>query len=268
MVDLLYIFPAAFPKPLEGEENSVVTVVCGNHRFEAIAAILWDKDGTIAHSEPFLQQLAQRRSRLIDAQIPGVGEPLLMAFGLTPRGLNPAGLTAVGSRYDNQIAAAAYVAETGRNWIESLQLVTQAFQEVDKVMDNKAQATPVMPGVAHRLESLTQAGLKLGVVSSDVHENIQAFLHLYHLNDYIQVIQGAAPPLTKPNPEVFWRACQQLGVTPETTLMVGDSPADFEMARQAKAAGSIGISWGWSLPPDLQQADVAIATLDEIQVIS
>jgi FMN phosphatase YigB (HAD superfamily) len=31
---------------------------------------------------------------------------------------------------------------------------------------------------------------------------------------------------TKPDPAIFQRACAMLGVDPERTLMVGDSPAD------------------------------------------
>lgn len=246
----------------------MVSVVCSDRQFEKIRAILFDKDGTLAHSEPYLRQMAQRRARLIDAQIPGVGEPLLMAFGVDEQGFNPAGLTAVGSRQENKIAAAAYVAETGRSWLEALEIVAQAFQEADQVMQNKAQETVVFPGVAEVFDRLRRSGLKLGVVSSDIRENIEKFLDFYHLREYIEAIQGAEPHLTKPNPQVFWSACDQLGVSPQQTLMVGDSPGDFTMARSAQAAGSIGVAWGWSKPPNLEQADVAIAKLDEIQVIS
>ncbi|HBR00688.1 MULTISPECIES: HAD family hydrolase [unclassified Roseofilum] len=245
----------------------MVTVVCHDRQFENISAILFDKDGTLAHSEPYLRHLAQRRARLIDAQIPGVGEPLLMAFGVDEQGFNPAGLTAVGSRQENKIAAAAYVAETGRCWLESLEIINQAFQEADRVMQNKAKETVVLPGVAEVFDRLRRSHLKLGVVSSDIRENIEKFLDFYQLSDYIQIIQGAEPHLTKPNPQVFWSACEQLGVSPQEVLMVGDAPGDFTMARNAQAAGSIGVAWGWSRRPNLDKADVAIAKLDEIQAI-
>ena len=88
-------------------------IQCGTTRFENIEAVIFDKDGTLANSQIFLRNLAQKRARLIDAQIPGVQEPLLMAFGVESDRLNPAGLMAVGTRLENEIAAAAYVAETG-----------------------------------------------------------------------------------------------------------------------------------------------------------
>jgi phosphoglycolate phosphatase len=50
--------------------------------FSNIQAILFDKNGTLEDSEAYLRTLAQRGARMIDAQIPGIGEPLLMAFGV------------------------------------------------------------------------------------------------------------------------------------------------------------------------------------------
>jgi phosphoglycolate phosphatase len=49
--------------------------------------------------------------------------------------------------------------------------------------------------------------------------------------------------------------------------MVGDSAADIEMARNAGAAGCIGICWGRPEAAHLEAADVAISQLDEIHVV-
>ena len=68
---------------------------------------LFDKDGTLEDSAAYLRNLGQKRSRLIDAQIPGTQDPLLMAFGIDRDCLDPTGLLAVGSRRENEIAAAA-----------------------------------------------------------------------------------------------------------------------------------------------------------------
>ncbi|NJM95173.1 MAG: HAD family hydrolase, partial [Acaryochloridaceae cyanobacterium CSU_5_19] len=97
----------------------MVDISCRDRIFTNIEAIVFDKDGTLADVESYLKSLGQKRSRLVDAQAPGVQEPLLLAFGIEETGLNSQGLLAVGSRHDNQIAAAAYVAETGRHWLEA-----------------------------------------------------------------------------------------------------------------------------------------------------
>lgn len=83
----------------------MTAIQCGDVRFANIQAIVFDKDGTLEDSEAYLRNLGQKRSRLIDAQIPGIGDPLLMAFGINGDTLDPTGLLAVGSRRETEIAA-------------------------------------------------------------------------------------------------------------------------------------------------------------------
>jgi len=229
--------------------------------------VIFDKDGTLANSEAFLRNLGLKRARLIDAQIPGVGEPLLMAFGLGENQLNPGGLMAVGSRRENEIAAAAYVAESGRDWIASLEIVGSAFDEADRYMQRKATGTPIFEGMTKLLESLWTAAVKVGIVSSDRTENVKDFVKTYALESYVSLQMGVVPGLSKPDPKLFQEACRQLGVEPGQTLMVGDSQADFDMGRAAGAAGVVGVSWGWTGTVKLEKAEVAIAQPDEMQVI-
>ena len=65
----------------------------------------------------------------------------------------------------------------------------------------------------------------------------------------------------KPDPAIFLRACGMLGVDPERTLMVGDTPADAGAVagrlrgrracrpRRPGAANGLGLPcWTWSWP--------------------
>lgn len=245
----------------------MVTVLCGGVRFQQIEAILFDKDGTLANSENFLKAIGQKRARLIDAQIPGVQEPLLMAFGFVNDRLNPAGLLAVGTRRECEIAAAAYVAETGRDWIESLTLVQSAFEEADKVFQRKADSTPLIQGGFELLQTLHAAGLKLGILSSDITDNVRDFAQRYQIDPFMQLYLGADGIVHKPDPRLLLQACQTLDVLPESVLVVGDSSADIEMARSAKAAGSIAVTWGWDTPTRLANASAIIHRWEEIQIV-
>ena len=89
----------------------MVTIKCKHIAFSDIEAILFDKNGTLEDSEAYLRTLGQKAARMIDAQIPGIGEPLLMAFGINGDFLDPAGLISVASRRETEVAAAAYIAE-------------------------------------------------------------------------------------------------------------------------------------------------------------
>lgn len=245
----------------------MVTIRCRDVRFPNIEAIIFDKDGTLEDSQVFLRELGQKRSRLIDAQIPGIGEPLLMAFGINGEKLDPTGLIAVGSRRETEIAAAAYIAETGRSWLESLAIARNAFEEADRYLKDAANTSPLFTGSLEVLKFLSEAGLKLGILSAARTERVQAFVKRHQLEPYIQLQQGVDEGPSKPEPALFLQACQTLGVEPASTLMVGDSAGDIEMARRAGAAGCIGICWGTPEAAHLETADVAIAQLDEIQVL-
>jgi len=243
----------------------LVTIQCKGVKFANIQAIVFDKDGTLEDSEAYLRNLGQKRSRLIDAQIPGIGEPLLMAFGINGNSLDPTGLLAVGSRRETEIAAAAYIAETGKGWLESLALARRAFEEADRYIGTAP--SPLFVGSLEVLKYLSEAGLKLGILSAASTERVRAFAVRHQLQDYVQLQMGVdSAELSKPNPALFLQACQTLGVEPGATLMVGDSAGDIEMARNAGAAGCIGICWGKLVAAYLQTADVAIASLDQIQI--
>ena len=242
----------------------MATIECKGVKFVNIQAIVFDKDGTLEDSEAYLRNLGQKRSRLIDAQIPGIGEPLLMAFGINGDRLDPTGLLAVGSRRETEIAAAAYIAETGRGWLESLAIARRAFEEADSYIGTAP--SPLFVGSLEVLKYLSNAGLKLGILSAASTQRVRAFVQRHKLEDYVELQMGVDSGPGKPDPALFLQACQTLGVEPSATLMVGDSAGDIEMARNAGAAGCIGICWGKPESAHLLSADVAIAQLDEIQV--
>lgn len=244
----------------------MATIRCLDRTFVNIEAIVFDKDGTLADVESYLKSLGQKRSRLVDAQVPGVEEPLLLAFGVEDTYLNPAGLLAVGSRYENKIAAAAYVAETGRNWSEALEVVESAFDEADSYLKRKADHTPLFTNTLETLTALSSAGFKLGLLSADSSDNIQDFLETYQFQGVFEALVGVDGTITKPDPSLFIDICAQLGTPPSQTLMVGDSPIDMKMAKAADAAGCVIVSWGWKAQVPTQLADITLENWQQLTV--
>lgn len=245
----------------------MITLQCQGRRFTGIRAVIFDKDGTLANVESFLRNLVHRRVRLIDAQVPGVQEPLLMAFGVDADQINPAGLMAVGSRRENEIAAAAYIAETGRDWAEALRIVHAAFAEADKETQQKANETPLVNGALPLLDRFFSAGLKLAMLSSDSSQNVQEFIARYQLEEYFLVQSGVDGFLSKAEPLLLEKILFQLQTTPEQTIVVGDSDIDVQIAHSLGCQGCIGVTGGWSKPPTVH-ADVLVRSLSEIHILS
>ncbi|NES99080.1 MAG: HAD family hydrolase [Sphaerospermopsis sp. SIO1G2] len=237
---------------------------CKDITFSHIQAILFDKNGTLEDSETYLRSLGQKAARIIDAQIPGIGEPLLMAYGINGDKLDTAGLIAVASRKETEVAAAAYIAETGKTWFESLQIARQALAEADRYL--RSNSTTLFPGVLDILRTLSSAGMKLGILSAATTRDVQQFVMNHELREYLQLEMGVDEGPSKPDAILFLQACQALGVQPGATLMVGDSVGDMQMAKEGKAAGAIGITWN-NNSDHVQGADVIINQLHEIQVM-
>ncbi|MGB5715149.1 MAG: HAD-IA family hydrolase, partial [Waterburya sp.] len=115
------------------------------------------------------------------------------------------------------------------------------------------------------LQSLTNKALKIGILSTDSTPEVKKFVANHQLQDHIQLCMGVDNQITKPNPRLFWQACESLGVLPEQTLMVGDTSGDMIMAKEAKAAGTIGICRHQNT--QLDSVDVQINSLLTIQTL-
>jgi phosphoglycolate phosphatase len=242
----------------------MLDLCCQDRTFANIRAIIFDKDGTLENSGDYLRRVAYQRSRLIDAQIPGIGEPLLMAFGVNGDRLDPAGLQAIGSRRENEIAAAAYIAETGRGWVEAVDIARQAFEQADREI--LSHPGSLFTGALEVIQSLSAAGLKLGILSAATTAQVTKFAEYHRLQHHFQSLLGSDREFAKPDPRLFHLACQELGVEPSQTLMVGDGVWDMVMAEKGGAGGCIGIIWG--IPDQrLAGADLTIDHLEQLRVI-
>lgn len=247
----------------------MATIRCHDQRFTSIEAIIFDKDGTLADVEAYLKRLGQQRSQLLDSRIPGIQEPLLLAFGVENDQLNPSGLLAVGSRRENEVAAAAYVAATGQDWVAALETAEAAFTEAEAYLERKADYTPPFPGTEEMLARLAGTNLKLGLLSSDTPDQVSDFMQRYGLASFVQAQWGVDGSPSKPDPALFHLLCAELQVAPDQTLMVGDSRMDIKMARAAQAAGCVGVTWGWQAAnlAVAAEADVAIDQWTQLQVV-
>lgn len=245
----------------------MVKIFCNGVLFPNIKAIFFDKDGTLEDSRIFLQQLAKERVNQIAITHPNIKDSLLLALGISHKGIDAKGLMAVGSRQENELAAAAYIARGGCSWFYAKETAEKAFTiAAQKVQPNK-ENSPIFTDSLEVLKTLATANLKLGIISADSTAGIQSFVERENISSYFQLALGSDFNLSKPNPLLYLKACKILNVQPKHTLMVGDSLGDILMAQEANARGTIGISWHDSESNHLNSAIVKIANLKEIKVV-
>ncbi|MEB3166647.1 MAG: HAD family hydrolase [Cyanobacteriota bacterium] len=229
------------------------------------AAVLFDKDGTLSHSEPLLITLAEARvfhcRQQLQAAHPELGEPALAeldhllrrAYGLDPEGVHPAGTTAVASREHNRISTATALAQVGLGWPEALALADAVFLATDGLTHGGASSESARPteGLCDLLEELAAAGLRCAVISNDGEAGIQHFLEHNGLTAYFCGCWSADHRPCKPDPAAVFGLCGQLGVEPRHCLLIGDANSDLRMARSAGLSGVLGYTAGWRRRPPL-----------------
>ncbi|MFC3502448.1 HAD family hydrolase [Micromonospora krabiensis] len=82
------------------------------------------------------------------------------------------------------------------------------------------------PDTAPTIAALRDAGIRVAVVSN-IGFDLRPMFDAWQLTDLIDAfVLSYEVGRCKPDPAIFWRACGMLGVDPEQTLMVGDTPAD------------------------------------------
>lgn len=105
------------------------------------------------------------------------------------------------------------------------------------------------PGVVSTLNKLHDAGLQMGVVTSNVRANVVQALgdSVGFLNVNCIYCKDDAVPLSKS--EALASAVRNFQVEPLETIYVGDQPADWEAAKAA-GVGFLGVSYGWGISID------------------
>lgn len=244
-------------------------LICGDRRYDDIGLVLFDKDGTLAHSEAYLLEQTRRRLDALELEVPGIRPWLARAFGLTAEGLDPSGLMAVGSRAENVTAAAAAIAaHTACPWAEAVTQATAVFRAIDAEQGDKAAQTPLFLEGDRLLSALVSAGVKVGLVSADTRANLLAFCSRYDCAGHVSGLRGSDDRPAKPDPDCIRSLCAELGIPPARTLMVGDATSDMRMGRGAGCAGVIGVRWGWRRPPRITDADIMLEDWSQLRLVA
>jgi phosphoglycolate phosphatase len=248
---------------------------CGNRPLEAV---LFDKDGTMSHSEPMLVTLAQARVfhclNLADLATDDperhcdLGDLLHRAYGLAPEGVHPAGTMAVASRDQNLVATATALVQVGLGWPEALAMAEAVFARTDALHGQGSEQRPSpTTGLRPLLESLRLAGVRCAVISNDHVDGIEAFLAAHDLASYVQAIWSAEHQPRKPDPAAVHGLCAELGVAVESCALIGDANSDLRMARAAGVPVVLGYRAGWRRPVDLDDSFLQLDHWEELRVV-
>ncbi|WEK55531.1 MAG: beta-phosphoglucomutase [Candidatus Cohnella colombiensis] len=250
LIDIKVTSSAATYRLLEGQPLSIVhrshelELVVGNDvevsMDHPLEAVLFDLDGVITDTAEFhyeawkhiANELKLPFNRELNEQLKGVGR--LESLDII---LGTAGATL--TKEDKQQLA------TRKNEIY-MQLVDQM------------KPTHLLPGIMDLLQQLKEKGLKLAIASAS--RNAVTVLNKLQIIDFFDIIVDPdSLQKGKPDPEIFIKAAEQLGVDVESCIAIEDS---FSGIAAIKAANMVAIGVGDS--DVLKQANVVVSDTEQL----
>lgn len=116
----------------------------------------------------------------------------------------------------------------------------EIYYEKVKVMNDYIESNGILlkKGALELIEYLNKNKYKIAVATSTKRERAEKLLTMVKIKDYFQeIICGDEVINSKPNPEIFLKAAEKLGVNPEVCIVLEDSAAGIEAAHKAGMKG-------------------------------
>lgn len=200
-------------------------------------AILFDLDGTLIDSAPDLalainHMLKELGREQIDANIirswVGNGARILVQRGLS--------------------ASMQIDPTLDESLVEKALVIFFEFYTQHLCVD-----TVAYPQVNDTVQQLKSKGYRLAIVTNKPFQFVEPILTGLGLDGVFELILGGdSLDKRKPDPLPLFHACQELAVSVDETVMVGDSKNDILAANAAKMQ-SIGLSYGYNYGEDINE---------------
>jgi len=206
-----------------------------------IKGVIFDMDGVLVDSEPFICE---------------AGIKMFAEHGLEVKAEDFIPFVGTGeNRYLGGVAEKYnFPIDIDRDKARTYDIYTQIV---------KGRISP-LPGVNDFIEKCRNKGLKLAVATSA--DKIKMRVNLTEIGispeTFDAVVNGLDVDKKKPDPEIFIKAAQQLGLECSETLVVEDAVNGVEAAKAA-GARCLGLCTSFS-PEELSQADWTAADLSQV----
>jgi HAD superfamily hydrolase (TIGR01509 family) len=129
--------------------------------------------------------------------------------------------------------AAEHLTLLSQGRLDIVSLRARYRKEVDEII----HASSILPGVINMIEQAKENGLQIAIGSSAPHSWVDAHakrLGIFHYFDQIICQDDVPPGRTKPNPDIFLKALDQLNVKKDAAVVFEDSLNGVTAARLAE----------------------------------
>ena len=208
-------------------------------------AVIFDMDGVLIDSEPLHQKVGYKMMH--DLAIP-LDEGNFLRF--------------TGTTVISMWKTLAQEYELSQSPEELTSLYNKQF--TDRLAGS--DEVSLFKGVRDVLENLNRKGVPVAVASSSNREVIESVLNHFGIIDHFRIIvSGSDIRHSKPDPEIFLKVAQVLGLNPSECIVIEDS-SNGVMA--AKRAGMFCVGFkSKGNHQDITNASVIVNSFDEVEAI-
>ena len=181
--------------------------------------LIFDWDGTLVDSSSAIIECVQRTAAELDLPIPSY-QQLKEVIGLS-----------LGQVYPLLFPKASDKFELFKQHYQYRSLLAVPYKEI------------LFPGVRELLGTLNQQGYRLAVATGKSRMSLNAALHQLQLDGLFDTTRTADEAFSKPHPQMVLDILQELMVTPQQALLIGDTEYDMQLAKNAGIA-AVAVSCG------------------------
>ena len=132
---------------------------------------------------------------------------------------------------------------------------------------NTLYLTKVYDGIVELIAALRERGVKLGVLSNKPDDTTGNIVSEFFPKDTFDIVRGGrdSVPL-KPAPDGLILLMNDLGVSPDEVMYIGDTGVDIKTGKSAGVNKTVGVLWGFRSREELERegADIFAATSADI----
>ncbi|HAZ7572715.1 HAD-IA family hydrolase [Legionella sp. PATHC032] len=140
------------------------------------------------------------------------------------------------------------------------------LQAVQSAMISRPTEVRLIPGVLEFIKQLHQAKVDLAIATNKGHNSLIRALQATELDQLFKVTRSAGQVPAKPCPQMLEEIMEEFGRDPSSTLMIGDSTTDMEMAKRINV-NAIGMDF-YHQQEDALKAAGALAVFDDYKLLS
>jgi phosphoglycolate phosphatase-like HAD superfamily hydrolase len=230
--------------------------------------IIFDKDGTLVNFDVLWGGRTRQatESLMKGAGMPASFPPLVYKnLGFDPLTNKTAPDSPLSAGTGREIATLAMLSlyHHGVTWGQAAKWVMQFFVPAFLATPNPNEIQP-LGDVKGKMMALENAGIHLALLTNDDKIPALETMKILGIADHLRHVLGADSGFDgKPAPDAGHFLCEQLGVSPDRTMMVGDSVTDMAFAENAGIRYRTAIAVE-GIPPI--SADFMIKTIDELEL--